>query len=96
MPVLAKSFGWRVSVKDQLDSLINQMIEQGVHFEDAIGEFQKRFIQKVLERNDGNKLKTAQRLGIHRNTLSRKLEEIHSNHRRPVRRKQARSGRRAS
>ncbi|MGH9470360.1 MAG: helix-turn-helix domain-containing protein [Terriglobia bacterium] len=73
-------------MKDQLDALINQMIEHGVHYEDAISEFQKRFIRKALEKNEGNRSKAAQMLGIHRNTLSRKLEENHLDHR-PKRRK---------
>ncbi len=83
-------------MKDQLDALINQMIEHGVYFEDAVSEFQKCFIQKALEKNKGNKLKTAQSLGIHRNTLSRKVEEIDSNHHQPARRKRRRPARRTS
>lgn len=69
-------------MKDQLDSLINQMIEHGVYFEDAVAEFQRRFIQKVLARNDGNKSKAAGALGIHRNTLSRVMGEVHADHHR--------------
>lgn len=76
-------------MKDQLDALINQMVEHGVHYEDAMGEFQKRFIKKVLEKHNGNRSKAAQVLGIHRNTLSRKMEEIPVNHQ-PKRRKRSR------
>jgi DNA-binding NtrC family response regulator len=76
-------------VKDQLDALINQMIEHGIRYEDAVTEFQKRFIKRVLEKNNGNKSKAAQTLGIHRNTLSHKMEEIHLDHQ-PKRRKRSR------
>ena len=76
-------------MKDQLDALINQMIENGVHYEDAISEFQKRFLKKMLEKHNGNKSKAAQILGIHRNTLSRKMEEIRVDHQ-PKRRKRSR------
>jgi DNA-binding NtrC family response regulator len=74
-------------VKDQLDSLINQMIEHGVYFEDAVTEFQRRFIQNALARNNGNKSKTAESLGIHRNTISRVIGDVHRNnhHKRPKR-----------
>jgi DNA-binding NtrC family response regulator len=75
-------------VKDQLDALITQMIEHGVHFEDAVGEFQRRFIQKALAQNNGNKSKTAERLGIHRNTLSRAMNGRVDHHRK--RRKRSR------
>ncbi len=68
-------------MNDQLDALINEMIEHGVHYEDAVSEFEKRFIAKALDKHDGNRSKTARTLGIHRNTLSRKIEEIRMNHR---------------
>ena len=73
-------------MKDQLEALINRMIENGIQFPDAITEFEKRFIQRMLEKNDGNQSKTAQALGIHRNTLSRKREELSLDHH-PKRRK---------
>ncbi|MCL5006385.1 MAG: histidine kinase [Acidobacteria bacterium] len=60
-------------MKDQLDSLINQMIEKDIYFEEALSEFQRRFIKKVLEKSNGNLSKAAKTLGIHRNTLSRKI-----------------------
>ncbi|HEX5483600.1 MAG TPA: helix-turn-helix domain-containing protein [Terriglobia bacterium] len=78
-------------MKDQLDALINQMVEHGVHYEDAMSEFQKRFIKKVLDKHNGNRSKAAQILGIHRNTLSRKMDEVSVNHQ-PKRRKRTRAG----
>ena len=62
-------------MKDQLEALVNQMVERGIYFEEAIEEFEKRFIKRVLDRAEGNQSKAAQLLGIHRNTLSRKIEE---------------------
>ena len=67
-------------MKDQLEALIKRMIEHGIQFPDAMTEFQKRFIQHMLDKNNGNQLKTAQALGIHRNTLSRKVEELGLDH----------------
>lgn len=75
-------------MKEQLESLINQMVEHGISFEDAVTEFEKRFIRKVLEKSNGNQSRAAQTLGIHRNTLSRKIEELALDHR-PKRRKRA-------
>jgi DNA-binding protein Fis len=60
-------------VKDQLEALIGQMVERGVLFEEAVGEFEKKFIKRVLDRSNGNQSRAAKLLGIHRNTLSRKL-----------------------
>lgn len=62
-------------MKDQLEGLVNQMVERGILFDEAIGEFEKRFIKRVLDRTNGNQSRAAQALGIHRNTLSRKMDE---------------------
>ena len=61
-------------MKDQLEGLVSQMVERGILFDEAVGEFEKRFIKRVLDRADGNQSRAAQILGIHRNTLSRKLD----------------------
>jgi DNA-binding protein Fis len=62
-------------VKDQLDGLVSQMVERGILFDEAVEEFEKRFIKRVLDRANGNQSRAAQVLGIHRNTLSRKIDE---------------------
>jgi DNA-binding NtrC family response regulator len=69
-------------VRDQLEGLISQMVERGILFEEAVGEFEKRFIKRVLERNNGNQSRTAEDLGMHRNTLSRKISQYRLDHRR--------------
>ncbi len=60
-------------MKDQLESLISQMVEHGILFDEAVTEFEKKFIKRVLDRNNGNQSRAARVLGIHRNTLSRKI-----------------------
>ena len=62
-------------ISDRLDRLVDEMVERGVQFEDAIHEFEKRFISRVLGCCDGSLTRTADTLGIHRNTLSRKMGE---------------------
>ena len=62
-------------MKDELEGLVSQMVERGILFEEAIGEFEKRFIKRVLDRANGNQSRAAEMLGIHRNTLSRKIGE---------------------
>lgn len=67
-------------MENQLDALINQLVEHDILFEDAVGEFEKRFIRKVLENNNGNLSKAAKALRIHRNTLSRKVAALKLDH----------------
>jgi DNA-binding NtrC family response regulator len=60
-------------ISDKLERLVEEMVERGVMFDDAMREFEKRFIARVLGRCDGSLTKTADVLGIHRNTLTRKM-----------------------
>ncbi|MGA3165637.1 MAG: helix-turn-helix domain-containing protein [Terriglobia bacterium] len=77
-------------MKDQLESLVNQMIDRNILYTDAVSEFEKRFIKRMLEKNNGNHSKTAMALGIHRNTLSRKVEDLDLDHRPKRRRRTSR------
>ena len=61
-------------MKDQLEALVGQMVERGIQFDEAINEFEKKFIKRVLDRSRGNQSRAARLLGIHRNTLSRKID----------------------
>jgi DNA-binding NtrC family response regulator len=62
-------------ISDRLERLVEEMVDRGVRFDDAVREFEKRFIARVLSRRDGSLTKTADALGMHRNTLSRKMGE---------------------
>ena len=62
-------------ISEQLDALVGEMVNKGIQFEDAVHEFEKRFIARVLGHCDGSLTKTADTLGIHRNTLTRKMGE---------------------
>ena len=59
-----------------LEQLISEMVEKGIHYDDALREFDRRFIAKVMNKTDGNLTKAADTLGVHRNTLARKLKEL--------------------
>jgi len=62
-------------ISERLDKLVEEMVDKGVQFEDAIHEFEKRFIARVLGSCDGSLTRAAETLGIHRNTLTRKMGE---------------------
>lgn len=62
-------------MREQLERLVDEMVTKGVRFEDAQREFEKKFIAHVLSKVEGNVCKAADLLGIHRNTLSRKITE---------------------
>ncbi len=62
-------------MKDQLESLVGMMVDRGILLDEAVTEFEKKFIKCVLDRLNGNQSRAAKILGIHRNTLSRKVGE---------------------
>ena len=61
-------------IADRLQKLVDEMVDKGVHFEDAVHEFEKRYIATVLAHHEGSLTKAADALGIHRNTLTRKMD----------------------
>ena len=60
-------------MREQLDKLIDEMLAKGIHYDDARQAIEKRFISRALTRSRGNLGRAADLLGIHRNTLSRKV-----------------------
>jgi len=62
-------------MRETLEHLVEEMVTKGIRYEDAHREFEKRFIARVLALANGNLCKAADLLGMHRNTLSRKLVE---------------------
>jgi len=60
-------------IADRLERLVEEMVDRGVRFDDAVRELERRFIAKVLGRCDGSLTRAADALGMHRNTLTRKM-----------------------
>ncbi|MGH9416716.1 MAG: helix-turn-helix domain-containing protein [Terriglobales bacterium] len=63
-------------MKEALEALVTEMVDKGIRLDEALGEFERRFIRRVLDRQQGNRCLAAQALGMHRNTLTRKIEQL--------------------
>jgi len=63
-------------LKDRLEALCAEMIDRGIFFPEAMEQFEKCFILEVVNRHDGNLLRAAERLKIHRNTLAKRLSRF--------------------
>jgi DNA-binding NtrC family response regulator len=63
-------------VKNQLEMLVLQMYRSNIHYSEGVQEFKKRFILTVLQEHKGNQCRAARELGMHRNTLSRAINEL--------------------
>ena len=62
-------------MREQLEALVQQMVEKGIRYDAVVQDFEKCYIIRVLERVKGNQSRAARTLGMHRNTLSRKIAE---------------------
>ena len=62
-------------MREQLEQLVDEMVTKGIRYDEAQREFEKRFISRALAKANGNLGQAAGLLGIHRNTLARKLTE---------------------
>jgi DNA-binding NtrC family response regulator len=58
-----------------MERLVAEMLDKGVHYEDARREFEKLFITRALQRAKGGLGDAADLLGLHRNTVARKITE---------------------
>ena len=62
-------------MRDQLEKLVQDMLDTGVLYDDARREFEKMCIVRALQRSKGNVGEAADMLGLHRNTIARKITE---------------------
>ncbi len=60
-------------MRKQMELIIGEMLDGRILLDEAMSEFEKIYILKALERNSEHLSKTAGALGIHRNTLSKRL-----------------------
>jgi DNA-binding NtrC family response regulator len=58
-----------------MERLVSEMLDRGVHYDDARREFEKLFIARALQRTKGSLGDAADLLGLHRNTVARKIAE---------------------
>lgn len=63
----------RNSLQGRLIEIVDELVQQGVTLEQARREFEKQFIVASIKSNDGNLGRSAQSLGVHRNTLRNKV-----------------------
>ena len=62
-----------MQLRTKMESLIEEMLNGQILLGEAISEFEKLYIQKALSRNNDHLSQTADALGIHRNTLSKRV-----------------------
>lgn len=60
-------------MNEKFEGLVEHLLSGNIFLEEAIELLERRMIQRTLERTDGNQSEASKQLGIHRNTLQKKL-----------------------
>ncbi len=63
-------------MRQKLEKIFCEFIENGVSLPDFVELIEKVYIETALEKNGFNIMQTAKNLGIHRNTLSKKIKKL--------------------
>jgi DNA-binding protein Fis len=62
-------------MKDKFESLVEHLVGNGFFLVEAVELLEKTLIQRALEKTRGNQSAASKLLGIHRNTLQRKVTQ---------------------
>ena len=60
-------------IHNRLENLVDEMLEGHILLDEALCEFEKLYIKKALARHKQHLSNTAAVLGIHRNTLAKRV-----------------------
>ena len=64
----------RPQIKDTFDWAIDEMVSKGILWPEALAQFEKLFILRALQESGGKLNLAAEIMGVHRNTLSQKVQ----------------------
>lgn len=85
-------------MKESFDALIDHLVTGGFFLEEAVEILEKGMIARALAKTNQNQSEASKLLGIHRNTLQRKMTQFQIDGKHPRRKpaaKAATSGRKA-
>jgi DNA-binding NtrC family response regulator len=72
-------------MKEKFEALVEHLVGNGFFLEEVVELLEKTLIEKTLERTKGNRSAASKLLGIHRNTLQRKMAQYQLGPRKPRR-----------
>ncbi len=62
-------------MKETFERLVEHLLGSGFNLEEAVALLEKTLIERALERKKGNQSAASKMLGVHRNTLLRKMSK---------------------
>jgi DNA-binding NtrC family response regulator len=78
-------------MKESFDALVDYLMKSGLFLEQAVEILEKSMIERALQETGANQSEASRMLGIHRNTLQRKMVSYDIDGRRPRRKPVARA-----
>jgi len=70
-----------MQIRPRLEAVIEDMLDGHIMLDEALEEFEKLYIQKAYTRNKKRISHTATALGIHRNTISKRVNSYRAQER---------------
>ena len=70
-----------MQIRPRLEDVIEEMLDGRIMLDEALAEFEKLYIQKAFTRNKRRITHTADALGIHRNTISKRVNSYRAQER---------------
>ena len=64
-------------MKEKFEDLVDHLVGNGFFLEEVVELLEKTLIERTLKCTGGNRSAASKLLGIHRNTLQRKMVEYH-------------------
>ena len=68
--------GMQKSLNGRIVKIVEELVRKGLPLDQGVREFERQYIAASLRRNDGNLTRSAQALGVHRNTLRNKVSSL--------------------
>ena len=62
-----------MQIRPRLEAVIDEMLDGHIMLDEALAEFEKLYIEKAFARNKNRISHTAVALGIHRNTIAKRV-----------------------
>ena len=72
-----------MQIRPRLEAVIDDMLDGRIMLDEALAEFEKLYIEKAYHRNKQRISHTAAALGIHRNTISKRVNTYRAKERKP-------------
>ena len=60
-------------MKKKLEELVDDMLDGKILLNEAVSEFERVFLERALKRNSHHISKTAEMVGMHRNTITKRI-----------------------